>query len=148
MNDNKIIEFLCEAKKKTYAGKGAESTSSRPMSHDLIYEQGNLKYIDTYLGSRIFSGEEALWIDDKPYWSMNYIGRVTDKDFSGDFLKEALLSVPEEYPFRGPKLFVKNDYEYIMDYEGDFDWFSGKEEIFYKGKLVYDCLFHGARLEE
>lgn len=57
--DKKLLEFLITAKKATYAGKGAETTSSRIKSHDLIYEDG-------------------------------------------DFLKEALLLVPEEKPFRGP----------------------------------------------
>ena len=35
--DNRIIDFLIRAKKATYAGKGAETESSRPESHDLIY---------------------------------------------------------------------------------------------------------------
>ena len=45
-------------------------------------------YYDTYLGGEKFSGEEALWIADNPYWSMNYIGRVTGENFNGDFLKK------------------------------------------------------------
>ncbi|MEJ6952417.1 helix-turn-helix transcriptional regulator [Halanaerobiaceae bacterium ANBcell28] len=46
--DDGVIEFLCRAKKETYAGKGAETKPSRPNSHDLEYTEGNLKYIDTY----------------------------------------------------------------------------------------------------
>ncbi|NRW20875.1 transcriptional regulator with XRE-family HTH domain, partial [Clostridium beijerinckii] len=55
-----IIDFLCRAKKATYAGNGGECKSSRPNSHDLEYVEGNLKYIDTYLGGEKFSGEEGL----------------------------------------------------------------------------------------
>ena len=33
---------------------------------------------------------------------MNYYGRVIEENFNGDFLKEALLQVDEELPFRGP----------------------------------------------
>ncbi len=40
-----IIEFLIEAKKATYAGKGAESPISRPKSHDLEYKKDSLTYI-------------------------------------------------------------------------------------------------------
>src|SRR5471030_1735325 len=69
-----IIDFLCRAKKSTYAGKGPEGKSSRPNSHDLEYAEGNLKYIDTYLGGERFSGEEGLWQDGIPFWSMNYTG--------------------------------------------------------------------------
>ena len=88
-----MIEFLIRAKKATYAGKGAETTSSRTKSHDLKYTEGDLMYYDTYLGGEKFAGEEALWISETPYWSMNYVGRVTGENFSGDFLKEALLHV-------------------------------------------------------
>ena len=100
--DKKLGNFLITAKKATYAGKGAETASSRVKSHDLIYQDGEYMYYDTYLGGDKFAGEEALWISEVPFWSMNYIGRVTGDNFSGDFLKEALLLVPEDKPFRGP----------------------------------------------
>ena len=100
--DKETVQFLIRAKKATYAGKGAESAPSRPCSHDLEYTEGELTYIDSYLGGEKFAGEEALWRNGKPFWSMNYIGRVTGDDFSGDFLKEALLRVPQDMPFRGP----------------------------------------------
>ena len=38
--DKKLVEFLIKAKQATYAGKGAETTSSREKSHDLIYRDG------------------------------------------------------------------------------------------------------------
>ncbi|MGI5077055.1 hypothetical protein [Treponema maltophilum] len=47
MNDNdmpdKIIDFLCRAKRKTYASKGKEIASSRSNSHDLRYTEDDLK---------------------------------------------------------------------------------------------------------
>ena len=70
MFDENIIKFLIK-RKNTYAGKGPETTPSRPNSHD------------------------------KPIWSMNYAGRVLGENFKGDFLKEALLKVPFDKPFRG-----------------------------------------------
>ena len=97
------MEFLIRAKRATYAGKGAETVSSREKSHDLTYRDGDYMYYDTYLGTGKFAGEEALWINNTPFWSMNYIGRVIGHPFSGDFLKEALLHVPEDKPFRGPE---------------------------------------------
>ena len=141
--NQQIIEFLIKAKQATYAGKGAETTSSRIKSHDLVYRDGAYMYYDTYLGGEKFAGEEALWISDTPYWSMNYVGRVTGEHFSGDFLKEALLHVPEEKPYRGPQVYVNGDYAYHCDVNGSFDWFQGKETIVYQGKLIYECYFHG-----
>lgn len=142
--DKNIIDFLIKAKKATYAGDGKKAEPSRPNSKDLHYVEGSLKYIDTYLGGANFAGEEALWKDDIPFWSMNYIGRVLSGDLSVyKFLAEALLLVPEEYPYRGPLKYANGDYSYVCTIEGDFHWFSGREEIFCNGSKVYELVFHG-----
>ena len=145
--DKKIVDFLIRAKRATYAGKGAETASSRIGSHDLVYREGDLMYYDTYLGGEKFAGEEALWIADVPYWSMNYVGRVTGSPFSGNFLKEALLHVPEDAPYRGPAQYENGDYTYSCSVEGEFDWFQGKESITYQDKLIYECFFHGGMIK-
>lgn len=139
----KIIRFLLNAKKNTYAGKGPEVTSSRPHSHDLEYIENDLKYIDTYLGGERFVGEEALWLKDIPFWAMNYCGRVIGKEFNGDFLKEALSNVSADMPYRGPSEYKNDKLTYRCSVSGDFDWFNGSEQIFYKEEKVYECMFHG-----
>ncbi len=141
------MDFLIKAKQATYAGKGAETASSRVRSHDLIYREGEYMYYDTYLGGDKFAGEEALWISEIPYWSMNYVGRVTGENFSGDFLKEALLRVPEDKPFRGPAEYSNGDYSYQCRIDGDYEWFQGKETISYKGSQIYECYFHGGLIK-
>ena len=145
--DKELVDFLIKAKQATYAGKGAETASSRVRSHDLIYREGDNMYYDTYLGGDKFAGEEALWISEVPFWSMNYAGRVTGDNFSGDFLKEALLRVPEEKPFRGPDEYTDGDYTYKCDIDGGFEWFQGYETISYKGALIYECYFHGGLIK-
>ena len=147
MNRTEIIDFLIRAKRATYAGKGAETASSRPQSHDLEYREGDLMYLDTFLGGERFAGEEALWISGVPYWSMNYAGRVTGSPFSGDFLKEALLRVPFEKPFRGPREYTEGDYTYKCEVNGEFEWFQGYETIEYRGEVIYDCYFHGSAIK-
>lgn len=141
--DDKIINFLCEAKKVTYAGHGKEVEPSRPNSHDLIHCEDNYKYIDTYLGGERFIGEEALWIDDNPYWAMNYSGRILDEAFSGSFLKEVLSKVTKEYPYRGPLVYQNGDYKYHCIINGEFEWFNGYEEIYFNDKKIYECIFNG-----
>ncbi len=138
-----LVSFLIRAKQKTYAGHGVEVTSSRPASHDLRYEEQNLLYIDTFLGGEKFTGEEALWKDDVPLWSMNYSGRVTGENFSGDFLKEALFNVPAAAPYRGPAIYKNGDYSYHCKVDGSFEWFQGYEEIFYLDNKIYELYFHG-----
>ena len=146
MNKN-AIDFLIRAKKSTFAGNGTKIESSRPNSKDLMYAEGELKYIDTYLGGANFAGEEALWKDDVPFWSMNYIGRLLSDDASIEmlmkFLTEALLLVPTEHPYRGPLQYDNGDFSYKCIVNGDFYWFSGTEAIFYKNNKVYELLFHG-----
>ena len=146
--DSRIVAFLIRAKQATYAGKGAETDSSRPGSHDLVYREGDLMYYDTYLGGDLFAGEEALWIGGIPSWSMNYAGRVTGGPFSGDFLKEALLHVPEAVPYRGPEKYENSDYAYACSVEGGFNWFQGKETICYRGEQIYECFFHGGAIRQ
>ena len=145
--DRKLIEFLIKAKRVTYAGKGAETSSSREKSHDLIYKDGDYMYYDSYLGTGKFAGEEALWVNSTPCWSMNYIGRVTGDHFSGDFLKKALLRVPEEKPYRGPENYSDGSYTYHCETDGSFEWFQGRETICYKGTEIYECVFHGGLVE-
>jgi transcriptional regulator with XRE-family HTH domain len=142
-----IIDFLCKAKKATYAGKGPEIRPSRPNSHDLEYLEGSLKYIDTYLGGEQFAGEEALWKDEIPFWSMNYMGRVLDERFSGSFLKEALSLVSKENPYRGPIIYQNGQYKYHCIINGEFEWFQGYEEIYFEDTKVYECFFHGGEIK-
>ena len=143
MTRDEIIQFLIRAKCATYAGKGAETASSRPSSHDLEYREGDLMYLDTFLGGERFAGEEALWTGDVPYWSMNYVGRVTGNPFSGDFLKEALRAAAKDLPYRGPAHYSDGEYTYTAKVNGDISWFQGYEEISCSGVKVYECYFHG-----
>lgn len=141
--DEKLLCFLHTSNLKGYAGNGILSTPSRPASKDFQYEEGNLKYIDTYVGGERFSGEEGIWVDNMPYWTMNYCGRLLDRQYNYDFLMEALRHVPKEQPYRGPVLYQKGNYLYHCHINGDFSWLQGYEEIFYERTKIYECYFHG-----
>lgn len=141
--DPHILSFLLRAKRSTYAAHGAETAPSRPNSHDLIHREGEWFYLDTYLGGERFSGEEAVWISDRPVWAMNYSGRVLGTGFDGDFLKQALLLVPSERPYRGPEFYRDGALSYTCHVSGAPDWFQGYEQIRLEDVLVYECFFHG-----
>ncbi len=141
--DAAVIDFLCRAKKNTYAGHGAKCPSSRPSSHDYRYEEGELSYYDTYLGGERFAGEEALFRDGAPFWSMNYTGRILSEQYQDGILSEALMLVPKEYPFRGPLVYRNGRFTYHCIVNGEFTWFNGYEEIFCDDTKVYECVFHG-----
>ncbi|MDR0922254.1 MAG: DUF5680 domain-containing protein [Lactobacillales bacterium] len=137
------IDFLLRAKKNTYATSSGQMRSSRPSSYDYQYAEGDLLYIDSYLGTHLFSGEEAIWDKENPVWAMNYTGRVLNDHFSSSFLKKALTKPFKEYPYRGQPLFSEGDYTYIMEVAGVFEWFKGHEKIYYNGEIVYELEFHG-----
>ncbi|MBC8061637.1 MAG: hypothetical protein H7Y18_13350 [Clostridiaceae bacterium] len=143
MKMEETIRFLLKAKKATYAGKGPELLSSRPKAHDLEYVEKDLRYMDTYLGGEKFLGEEVLWRKNIPFWAMNYCGRVISEEFNGNFLKEALLNVNADMPFRGPSEYKSDNFTYKCKVDGSFEWFMGSEQIFYNEEMVYECMFHG-----
>ena len=145
--DDTVVDFLIRAKRATYAGKGGQTQASRPASHDLAYAEGDLQYIDSYLGNERFAGEEALWRNGAPFWAMNYMGRVVAEGFSGDFLKEALLQVQPDAPYRGPSEYTDGVFTYTCAVTGDFNWFNGSERITKDGVTLYECLFHGGAIQ-
>lgn len=147
MNIYELNAFLVKAKKETYANKKGKVSSSRMGSHDYVYQEGCYKYLDSFLGSSKFSGEEIVYEHDIPIWSMNYYGRVIGKNFDGDFLKEALKRVPVSLPYRGPESYTKGDYCYHNKVEGDIDYFHGYEDIFYQDEKIYECYYHGGKIE-
>lgn len=140
---NQLVEFRLEANVNTYAAYMNETDSTRLDSHDFTYNNGSYTYHDTYVGGEQFAGEEAIWYDGKSQYAMNYIGRVLNQNFSGDFLREALCKADKKMPFRGPEHYQSGQYIYKCNMVGDFKWFQGYEEIFYNNVKVYECFFHG-----
>jgi len=100
-SEKALRRFLMRAKKRTYASGQNTAPPSRPQSHDFQYSEQDYLYIDTYLGSRNFTGEEAVWIRDTPIWALNYYGVSLDETFYSAFLKEASPPRPGILPERG-----------------------------------------------
>lgn len=144
---DQLIEFRLEANVNTYAAYMNETDSTRLDSHDFTYNNGPYTYHDTYVGGEQFAGEEAIWYEGKSKYAMNYMGRVLDQNFSGDFLKEALRQANKKMPFRGPEHYQSGQYIYKCNVVGDFTWFQGYEEIFCNNVKVYECFFHGGLMK-
>ena len=140
---SKLVDFRLEANINTYAAYMNETAATRLDSHDFSYSSGPYTYHDTYVGGEQFAGEEAIWLDGKIQYAMNYLGRVLDQQFSGDFLKEALRKADKKMPYRGPEYYQSGEYTYKCSVNGDFTWFQGCEEIYCNNKRVYECYFHG-----
>lgn len=138
-----LTSFIVKAKKSTYAGKKNKVDPLRNGAHDYVFEEGEYKYCDSFFGASSFSGQEIVYKKKKVCWSMNYYGNVLDNHFNGDFLKEALLQVNEDRPYRGAEIYKRGEYIYISNIVGDITSFNGNEKIYYQSKKIYECLFHG-----
>lgn len=142
-----LIDFRLEANVNTYAAYKNAVASTRLDSHDFTYSNGPYTYHDTYVGGEHFAGEEAIWYEGKARYAMNYLGRVLNPKFSGDFLKEALRNADRSMPYRGPECYTSAEYTYRSSVSGDFCWFQGYEEILCGDTKVYECYFHGGTVD-
>ena len=149
LNSPEFLQFLLLAKKSTYASGEGSIGSSRPASSDLKFAQGDFLYFDTYLGSRDFIGEEAVWFRGQPIWGMNYHGIMlieTIPDGFSEILHAALKLAPAGAPYRGPAELTLGDWRYTCLWQGSIDRFLGSERIDHIGQPVYDLFFHGGRI--
>ncbi|WP_199426119.1 DUF5680 domain-containing protein [Thermaerobacillus caldiproteolyticus] len=152
MNQKRFIDFLVEAKKRTYAA-GEDNTSVRPLfngSKQLEYQDGNYVYRDIYFGSAFFAGQETVEYEQQPIWSMVYSGGIAILDVSREqivsiyaFLRQALRLVPAAAPYRGPQHFENGQYTYKNAYHGTLERFYGEECIFVHGQKVYELRYSG-----
>jgi hypothetical protein len=144
-------EFLVKAKVATYASEGeANEKRLEDGAKELSFENGEYFYRDRYYGSNKFIGEEVVWKEGKVYWLMNYYGRIFENNNSKEtynFLKKAMRKVTKERPFRGPSELIEENWKYFDKSEGTIENFNGKEEIYFKGKKVYELIYHGGLLK-
>ena len=144
----RLIQFLIKAKIACYASQGeATERILDDGAKELSYSEDEFIYRDRYYGFKSFIGEEVVWENEAIVWSMNYYGNVisdiVDAKEIYSFLQKAMSFVGEDRPFRGPSSKECGDFEYIDESTGDVNNFSGKERIFFKGREVYNLVYHG-----
>ncbi|MGA9173546.1 MAG: DUF5680 domain-containing protein [Thermoactinomyces sp.] len=152
----RIAEFIVRAKKNTYV-KGGDDFSGRsiiPGFNQLDYQEGDLYYRDNYCGFSPFSGQETVYVQNKPVWTMSYYGRILAQDMEKEaiaklyrFLRQALNEVPLEHPYRGPMDYGKGDYRYTNEINGMFTYFYGREGILVNGEKIYELRYFGGCVE-
>jgi len=152
-----FVEFLLDAKRHTYAaGGGASAAVVAPLlpgSHQLDYSDGPFFYRDVYYGGAYFVGQETVYYEQQPVWSMVYAGGFTTAVQSGEeegrigaFLQAAMRQVTPQRPYRGPDELRQPPYIYTDETHGDLARFWGLETITREGVLVYDLRYQGGVL--
>ena len=140
--------FIVTAKAATYVGDGASTEPSRAQSKDLVFEDGDFAYRDSYFGGADFIGEEIVWRRGEPVWAMNYYGyilepeKLSDEE-SGKVLKESLSKLYEEGRFLGGFRHQTELGLYVDTNEGDLTSFHGLEWTERDGKRLYELRYHG-----
>ncbi|EZP76984.1 hypothetical protein H839_10318 [Parageobacillus genomosp. 1] len=150
-----FIDFLVEAKKRTYASE-TNNASVRPLwngAKQLEYQKGDYLYRDIYFGSVFFAGQEVVEEKERPVWSMVYSGGIVIPSLPREqvasvyaFLRKALRLVDMQAPYRGPRQWQDGPYTYQNDYEGTWERFYGEERILIAGEKVYKLRYSGGMI--
>jgi hypothetical protein len=148
-----LHDFIIRAKKATYVGDGAKASSSRQGSHDLTYEDGDWCYRDSYFGGIDFLGQEVVWHQTKPVWSMCYYGYILRPDMisaaeAGNLLKAALSKPDSQGRLLDNLSHSHNDMTYNIASSGSFEHFKGRETIHVHNELAYALDYFGGLIKE
>lgn len=147
INLESLKEFLCEARRNTFASIASPVDNPRLLaSKQLEFQKGDYSYRDVYFdGRKNFIGQEIVYLEAKPVWGMNYFGRQIGK-VEIDFLKESLFKLADKCRLGGSCEYEKREFKYQDKGEGSLEEFSGKEEIFSQNKSVYSLEYNGGLL--
>ena len=147
-----IKKFIVEANKAGYAaGDSATIIKEADGSKTIVYEKGDWKYHDNFFGGEPYGGREVVFYKGKPVWMMVYYGWVIpniDPKTISPFLQESLRLIPEDSPFRGPKLHESANMHYINEWKGQADSFKGEEIILLDKKEVYKAFYVGGLVDQ
>jgi hypothetical protein len=136
---DKLTHFIVKAKQNGYAGSDVAKREADG-SKTVTFQEGDFHYTDNYAGSNQAPGDEIVrWqkTDGQRIWHMAYSGGMhpefwNDKKLREEtftFLREALMQVSFEHPFRGPRVYRNDQFIYEHGRSGDISRFLGTEMI-------------------
>jgi len=116
VNRETLRQFLVDSNKAGYAG-GEEKKwiKENDGSTSIPFEKGAWRSHDNFFGGEPYGGRTIVFYENKPHWMMIYYGWVeegveTDPVYA--VLRNALMQMPDDYPFRGPKEYQEGEYTY------------------------------------
>lgn len=138
---NGLANFIVEANKKTWAAEGSEVEPRFKKSKRHNYKNELWELDDDYSGYFTAPGFTRVLYKGIPVWSMAYFGKGMTEGYEHlskptfSFLKEALMEVTSELPFRGPHQYPYQynrnglNYRFSLLRESDITDFLAEEEI-------------------
>ncbi|MDO1582003.1 DUF5680 domain-containing protein [Rhizobium oryzicola] len=153
MDESRLNQIIVTAKAATYVGGGRKSASCRVGSHDLSWQEGEWRYLDSYFGGTDFIGQEVLWHGDTAVWAMNYYGYILRPDLidgerAGWTIKAALSALYQEQRFLGGFEWIGPYGRYLDSNDGNASHFSGREIIEVEGDVAYALDYCGGLIKD
>ncbi|MBI2514692.1 hypothetical protein HYV91_00665 [Candidatus Wolfebacteria bacterium] len=152
MDKEELRHFLIDSNKAGYAGgeekkwiKEADGSTTIP------FEAGAWRSHDNFFGGEPYGGRIIVFYKNKPFWIMVYYGRIKEGIEINpvyQVLRNALIKMPEDSPFRGPKEYKEGEYIYSNSWEGDLERFSGEEKIIQAENLIYKANYLGGFVDQ
>lgn len=148
----RIVPFLLEANRVGYASDKLQVETLDDGTHQIVFEQGENRFVDVWWGGNPFAGQESVAVGGKVLWAMQYRGWMESgfEELSSDtfvFLRHALKECSAEEPLRGPKEFKEADWLYANSWGYNLENFHGKEQIWKASKHIYTCNYFGGAVD-
>lgn len=152
MNKEDLRQFLVDSNRAGYAGGDEKKwIKESDDSTTIPYEKGEWRAHDNFFGGEPYGGRTIVFYQSKPVWLMVYYGRVVEgvaPDPVYELLRNALMQMPQDHPFRGPKEYREGEYVYTNLWDGELDRFSGEEKIIQGEKLIYKANYLGGFVDQ
>jgi hypothetical protein len=155
MDIKALHQFLLDSNGAGYAGgdekKWLKETDG---STTIPYQKGPFRSHDNFFGGEPYGGRIVVFHEEKAVWMMMYYGWVAagvNPDLVYGVLRNALMQMPEEAPFRGPKEYTdaEKNLTYTNSWEGDLERYSGQEKITdTEGKVIYEAFYRGGLVDQ
>ena len=147
--DEKILSFLIEARKNTYAS----GKKPKKIANGNVYsiKRGNLEYRDTFFDQeRFFQGQEIIFKNSRPIWSTSYRGAAVEgneaKEVFG-YLQKILREHSDKVRLLGKKEYSDGNWRYQDKCDGNLDEFFGEEKIYFKEKIAHWMKYFGGEIK-
>lgn len=151
-NLEELKEFLIYSAQHGYGNDNRIERKESDYSSTIEVSNDGFTMSDNYFGGEPYGGRTVISHKGQPTWIMVYYGGVVG-DILGigtiyPYLKEQLLNPDVIVPVRGP-LNNKNDkFIYKLTVNGNLEEFSGLEEIYYEGELVFKTFIAGGLVDQ
>lgn len=152
MSKEALQQFLIDSNKAGYAGGDEKKWIKEPDGSTTIpFEKGEWRSHDNFFGGEPYGGRVIVFHQEKPQWMMVYYGWVEEgvnTDNVYGILRNALMQMPEDAPFRGPKEYKEGEFTYSNSWSGDVERYSGEEQITQGENVIYKANYMGGLVDQ